>query len=262
MRTRTIVPPAHRLASLGWALAASLGLAQAAAPGAGSVTRVFVVVVPPAQDQVFSAGIKAWEKCLHDHGSRQPILAYSAETGDLDRYLFLQEHGSWADLDHHDPANKACAPTFLSEILPNVAQAFSEIAVLNARDTYMPGGDPDPAPLMWVVSYRIKPGQRQVLDDAVGKLAAAAAKVHSPAHFAGYDIQGSGQGAEDFVLVWPNGSWADVGQASNPADGKLTERVYGKRAARASQRNLLAAIADSWSDAWRYAQALSYIPGK
>jgi len=241
-------------------LVASLGLARAA--GADSVTQVFVVVVPPAQDQAFTQGVRDWHKCLHDHGSTQTALAYSAVTGDLDRYLFLDEHRTWADMDNHDPAGSACRPTFVSEVLPHAGQAFSEVAELNARDSYMPGGGPDPAPMLWVLAYRIKPGQRQVLNDALAKFAAAAARIHWEAHFAGYDIEGSGQGAENFVLVWPNKSWADVGEPAKPSDKEMMESVYGKAAAGANLKRLLGAVSDVWTEGWSYEKDLSYIPGK
>jgi len=260
MSIRTIVPFLHRLTSFALVLAAALGVARTVS--AASVTRAFVIVVPPAQEAAFNQGIKAWENCLHDHGAKHRTLAYSAETGDLDRYLFLDERDSWANMDVHEAAAKACGSIFLTQVQPHASQAFSEIAILNAKDTYMPAGDPEPAPMMWVVAYRIKPGQRQTLNDALAKLATAAAKTHWGAHFAGYDIQGSGQGAENFVLVWPNRSWADIGQAPKLSDTEVIASVYGKAAARANQKRLLATIADYWTDAWQYQQGLSYIPGK
>jgi hypothetical protein len=260
MNIRTFVPSIRRLAGLGVVLAAALGLTPAAS--ADSVTRVYVVDVPPAQDVAFTDGVKAWEKCLHDHGERQGIMAYDAQTGDLGRYLFLEEHGAWAGLDAKDPADTACAPAFRSGVLPHFTQGFSEIAQLNAKDTYMPGGDPDPSPMVWVDAYRIKAGHTQVFNDALAKFAAAAAKTHWQGHFAGYDIEGSGQGAENFVLVWPNKSWAEVGQDPKPSPKDLMESVYGKAAARSSHDKYLAAIAEEWSDVWNYDHDLSYIPGK
>lgn len=251
MKIRTFVPSI---------LAASMALAQAA--GAAAVIRVFVVVVPPAQDQAFSQGIKDWNKCLHDHGSRHTALVYSAVTGDLDRYLFLDEHGTWADMDNHDPAGKACAPTFISEVLPNAGHAFSEIAVLNSRDSYMPGDDPDPSPMLWVDAYQIKPGRMEAFGDVMAKFAAAAAKTHWQGHFGGYDIEGSGQDAEDFVLIWPNESWADIGRDHTPSVEDLMGSVYGKAAARGMQAKYAAAIAAHWSEGWSYEKGLSYIPGK
>jgi hypothetical protein len=259
MKIRTFVPVC-RLAGLGVALAASLGLAQAA--GAPAVTRVFIVVVPPAQDQAFTQGMKDWHKCLHDHGSKQPGLAYSALTGDLDRYLFLDEHGTWADMDAHDPAEKTCGPTFVSEVLPHAGQAFSEIAELNSKDTYMPAADPDPPPMMWVDLYRLKPGQKESFEGVLAKYAAAAAKTHWEGHFASYDIEGAPQGAENFVVVWPNKSWADIGRDPKPSPKELAQSVYGKAAARVLHDKYIAAIAAQWSDTWTYQKDLSYIPAK
>ncbi len=259
MKIRTFVPSLHRLAGLGVVLAAALGLAQAA--GADTITRVYVVVVPPAQDEAFNQGIKDWQKCLHGHGAKQATMAYSAQTGDLDRYMFLESHASWADMDNHDPANKACSTIFVSEVIPHSGQAFSEIAVLNAKESYMPGGDPDPAPMIWVDAFRIKPGQTDAFNDAAQKYTAAAAKTHWSGHFAGYDIEGSGQGAEDFALLWPNKNWADIGQDPTPSMKQMMESVYGKKGARAYHDKFVGSLAEEWSDAWSYEKDLSYIPG-
>lgn len=260
MKIRTFVPSMHRLAGVGVLLAASLGLAHAAAPG--SVDRVFVVVVPPAQDQAFNQGIKDWNKCLHDHGSTQTDLAYSAVTGDLDRYLFVEEHATWADMDNHEPAGKACGPIFVSEVLPHAGEAFSEISVLNPKETYMPESNPDPVPMLWVNAYRIKTGQAEAFGEVMAKFAAAAVKTHWQGHFAGYDVQGSGEGGLDFALVWPNRNWADIGQDPSPSIKDMMDSVYGKAASRALHGKYVAAIEAQWSEAWSYEKDLSYIPGK
>ena len=250
-----------RQLSIGAALlAAAFALAQAAS--AGPVTRVFVIEVPPAQDHAFNHGLKSYEKCLRAHGASHATYAYDSETGDTDRYLFLEPHNAWGGMDAHDPAGKACHALFDSAVLPHFSQSFSELAELNAKDTYLPGGDSDPTPIMWVESYRIKPGQEPKFTDALAKLAAAAAKAHWEGHFAGYDIEGAGQGGEDFVLVWPNKSWADVGTDPSPSTKDLMESTYGKAVAAANHRNFVGAIAEYWSDAWSYDKDLSYLPGK
>jgi len=251
----------RRLPIIGSALlAAALGLTQTAA--AGPVTRVFVVEVPPAQDQAFNQGMKSYEKCLRQHGAKHATHAYDSETGDTDRYLFLVDFSAWGDMDTHDPAGKACHGLFEAAVLPHFSHSFSEVAELNAKDTYMPGGDPDPTPIMWVNAYRIKPGQADDFRDALGMLAAAAAKAHWEGHFAGWDTDGAGQGGENFVLVWPNKSWADVGTEPSPSTKDLMNSTYGKAAADANHQKFIDAIAEEWSDAWSYDKDLSYIPGK
>ena len=260
MNSHLIRASKHRLAGLAVVLAASMALAQAAS--ATSVTRVYVVGVPPAQDHAFNEGVKAWETCLRSHGAKRTTYAYDSETGDDTRYLFLVEFGSWGDMDAHDPAGKACAALFRTQVQVHVTQVFSEIAVPNDKDSYMPGGDPDPAPMIWVDAYRIKPGQGDAFSDGLGKFAAAAAKTHWNAHFAGYDVEGGGQGAENFVLVWPNKNWADIGQDPSPSVKDMMNSVYGAAGAQSMHQAFLATIAEHWEDAWSYDKDLSVIPGK
>ena len=250
----------YRVAGLAVALAASMGLAQAA--GSTSVTRAFIVQVPPAQDHAFNEGMKAYEKCLRDHATQVTTLAYSAETGDLSRYLFLNTYSSWAAMDAHSMADQACGATFAGQVLPHVGQAFSEVAVLNDKESYMPGGDPDPAPMMWVDAYRIKTGAGAAFSEAVTKLAAAAAKTHWDGHWSGWDTMGGGQGAEDFVMVWPNKNWADIGQDPSPSAKDMMVGVYGADAAKSGHERFVASVAEEWSDVWSYNKDLSLIPGK
>jgi hypothetical protein len=260
--TMHLLPPLkHALAGLTVALAASMGLAPVA--GATSLSRVYVVEVPAAQDHAFNQGIKSWGQCLRTHGSRRTTDVYDAQTGDLSRYLFLNHYNTWAGMDAHEAAGKACRATFVSDVLPHVGNAYSEIAELNAKVTYMPGGgDSAPPAIMWVNGYRIRPGQGPAFHHALAKFAAAAAKTHWEGHFAGWDINAGGEGAENFVLVWPNKNWADVGQDPNPSAKDMMYHVYGKAAADANRRKFLATIADQWSDAWSYDKELSIVPEK
>lgn len=250
----------YRLTCLGVWLAGSLGLARAANPV--RIVRVYVGIVPPAQGSAFVAGLKAWEKCLSNRGSRQRLLTYAAQSGDLDRYMFLEDHEGWAAMDKDDPAATACAPEFRTEVAPHLSQGFSEIAVLNAKESYLPGDGPDPAAMLWVEAYRLKPGYGEAFSEAFARYATAAAKVHWQAHFGGYDIQGSGKGGEDFVLVSPNRSWADLGADPEPSTRQMMESVYGKAAARAIRGKFEGAIAEEWSEIWSYDKDLSYMPAR
>lgn len=242
-------------------LGAAVGLAQAAAP-ATTVTRVYIVEVPPAQDHAFNEGVKAWHKCLREHGTNRKTYVYDSETGDLTRYLFLSVFTSWAAMDTPDPAGKPCRAIFATSVQPHASNATSAVSVLNAKDSYMPGGDPDPWPIMWVDAYRIKPGQGPAFNDALVQFAAAAAKTHWEAHFAGYDIEGSGRHGENFVLVWPNKSWADVGTDPKPSAKDMVTSVYGAAAAESTHQKFSDAIAEHWSDAWSIDKDLSLLPAK
>jgi hypothetical protein len=252
----------HSLADLAVLLAASIGLAQAAGSAPAAVTRVYLIQVPPAQDHAFSAGIKTWESCMRSHGVKQATYVYDAETGDVTRYLFLNEYGAWGAMDTHEPAAKECRDVFSADVIPHVGNAYSEVAELDAKATYMPASDAAPAPLLWVDSYRIKPGQAQNFRDAVEKFTAAAAKTHWASHFAAYEINGAGQGGEDFVMVWPHKSWAQVGQEPTPSIEDLMIRAYGRTAAKANHGKVLKAITEHWSDVWQYDKDLSLTPAE
>lgn len=260
MNLPTIRRSKHPLAGLAVVLAASMGLAQAA--DSTSITRVYVVEVSPAQAHAFDAGIKTWNKCLRAHGAKEATYVYEAETGDLSRYLFLQGYSSWGGMDMHDPAGKACQSIFFTSVQPRASRAFSEVAVLNAKESYLLAGDPGPSPMMWAYAYRIKSGQDAAFSDVVAKVAAAAAKIHWSTYFAGYDIEGAGQGGENFVLVLPNKSWAEVGREPSPSVKDMMSQVYGEAAAGAMMQKFDNALADSWSDAWSYHKDLSLIPAK
>ena len=258
MNTHFVRASIHRLAGLAVVLTASVGLAQAA--DSMAITHAFIVSVPAAHDHAFNVGVKAWEKCLKDHGRKEATMAYDAATGDMSRYLFLNEYSTWGGMDAHDPADKACMATFETAVLPHVGAAFSEVAMLNAKASYMAAGDTEPAPMIWVDAYRIKAGQGPAFHEGLRQFAAGAAKTQWQGHFAGYDIAGSGQGGEDFVIVWPNKSWADSGQDPSPSGDNMMAKVYGMAAAESMHQQFLASIAEHWSDAWSYDKDLSLTP--
>lgn len=260
MKVHLIRPLKHSLAALTVMLAASMGVAQVA--GAATITRVYVVVVPSAQDHAFSVGVKAWQKCLRAHGTQQATYAYDAETGDLSRYLFLEHYSAWSGMDAHEPAGKACRALFVSGVLPHVGNAYSEIAERNDKTTYMPDPDSGPPAILWVYSFRIKPGQGAAFHDGAAKFAAAAAKTHWQAHFGGWDIDAGGQGGENFVWVWPNKNWADVGTDPNPSAKDMMDSVYGQANAETIHQKFMDTIADQWWDAWSYDKDLSIVPEK
>lgn len=248
-------------------LGAAIGLAQAAAPASApapamTVTRVYIVEVPPAEDHAFNEGVKAWNKCLHEHGFKRTSYVYDSETGDLTRYLFLNVYTSWAAMDTQDPAGKPCRSIFTTSVQPHASKAFSEVSVLNAKETYMPGGDTVPWPIMWVDAYRIKPGHGPAFNGGMAQFASAAAKTHWQGHFAGYDIEGGGNDAPDFVIAWPNKNWADVGTDPSPSVKDMMAGVYGAAAAESGHQKFTDAIAEHWSDAWSYDKDLSLTQGK
>jgi hypothetical protein len=103
-------------------------------------------------------------------------------------------------------------------------------------------------------------GQGHNFHAALEKLAAAAAKKHWEGHFAGYDVMGSGEGGEDFLMVWPNKNWADAGTETKLSAKDMMYSVYGKSAAETNRRRFVQTIAEDGSDVWSYDKQLSVTP--
>jgi len=255
-RKKNLVPALITVA----AAAASVGLSTPAL--AAEVTRIYVVEVPAPKDHAFREGVVAWHACERANGNHSSVLVYDAETGDVGRYAFLDVGTDWAQMDRKNPAEKACSALFRDSVLPNVSSATSEILQENSKLSYMPGGDPDPAPMVWVNAFRIKPGHGDEFHAGLEKFAAAAAKTRWQGHFTGYDVMGAGAGGEDFLLVWPNKNWADIGTDPNPSIKDMMNSVYGKSAAEASHKRFFDSVAADWADAWSYDKTLSATPEK
>ncbi len=248
-------------------LTASVALGAATAGPARAATswpilRVYTVVVPPPLDHAFRQGIKLWETCLRTHGETHVQQAYDSETGDLNRYLFVVPYGSWAAMDQHGSAGKACDPTFNRSVLPNVSDAFSHIDHEKSKLSYLPGGDATLPSMIWVDYYRVKIGQWAHFTAAIRKYAAAAAKIHWQDHFQGLVTHATGPQGENFIFVWPNRNWADVGQQPKPSVKEMMDSVYGKAMAKMLGHEFNHSIASHWSAVWKYDKSLSYIPAK
>lgn len=238
------------------------GLVAAQAADSGGVIRDYDIIVPPPQDHAFREGMKHWEKCMRDHGSSQAIYAYDAETGDQSRYAFLVPHASWAEIDQHTAAGKACRDTFVRSVLPHFAGGVSAILQVNGKATYDPDNASPTTPLWWVSEYRIKPGKYHEFLGIAHAFAAAAAKTGWEVHFTGYEVMGGGKGSPQFLLAFPNKSWAEVGMKPNPSTRKMMGGVYGKAAAAALFHKLFHVIRDQWSSIWSYDKELSSVPAK
>lgn len=248
------------LTGLAMSLAGALVVAQAA--NSGGITRDYDVVVPPSQNHAFREGLKHWEKCLRDHGASQVFYVYDAETGDTSTYSILVPHASWADIDQHTAAGKACRETFGRSVAPHFTDAISALLKVNAKMTYDPGESSPTTPVAWVLDYRIKPGKYHSFMAAVHAITAAATKTQWEGHYIGYDVLAGGPGSPQVLIVQPNNSWADAGKMPNPSMRKMMESVYGKTATAALLHKLGHSIRDAWSRIWSYDKELSFVPAK
>lgn len=231
---------------------------QPAAAAAMPITHVYIVQVSAPNNHAFRQGMKAWHKCLWAQGDRSPSIVYDAASGDLSRYAILIPHHTWGGMDRTMPGGKACRALFTAAVLPYVQAAYGEITQLSPKTTYMPEPNPQPAPMLWVAAFRIRIGESRQFEEGLAQFAAAARKTHWEGHFSGYDVIGAGEGGADFLLVWPNKNWADVGTQPSPSARQMMDAVYGKARAQAMHKRWAESITDAWSDGWSYDKGLSY----
>ncbi len=243
-------------------LAARAATSAAARAAPTPVTRVYTVVVSQANDHAFRQGVKDWNHCLQTHGAHHAIQAYDAETGNLGRYLFVVTYPDWAAMDQHGAAGKDCQGTFEKSVSAYVSRVTSHLDVSAPKMSYYPGGDVVKAPMLWVTHFRVKPGHWRQFKGGIEKFAAAAAKTHWQGHFLGLMALGTGRNGYNFIVVWPNQNWADVGTQPKPSQEAMMNGVYGKAVARMLDHAVGHSIADMWSDIWKYDAALTYTPGK
>ncbi|WP_176212446.1 hypothetical protein [Metallibacterium scheffleri] len=224
------------------AVFASGGLvAQAAAPAA--VHRFYEITVAPAQDHAFQEGMKTWLQCLHQHGATHAMWAFDQVTGNLDHYVFESGDTTWAAMDSHDPAGKACGPTFVSAVEAHFSKGRSWVEQDMPKLSHpgaMKGMD-----YFYVTGIKVRPGQGQEFEEALGKFAAAASKTKWDANWDTTSVIGGGRGAEDYNMIWPNKSWAEMGEDPSPSAKAMMEHVYGKAVSR-SRCNRISA----WCRAW------------
>lgn len=177
------------------------------------------------------------------------------------RYAFLVPHGSWAQIGRHTAAGKACEDTFDRSVAPHFTGASSAIFQVDAKITYDPDNSQPTTPLWWVGDYRIKPGKAHEFVGAAHAFAAAAAKTGWDGHFIGYDVMAGGHGSPQFLVAWPNKTWAEDGMKPHPSARKMMESIYGKTGASAIFHEFSHTIQDEWSSIWSYDKKLS-LPAK
>jgi len=250
----------RRMLAVAVAVIAAGGVSAHAAES-GSVSRFYMVEVAPAQDQAFQAGMKTWLKCLHEHADTRSLWAWSAETGDLGRYVFESDTRTWAGIDERSPAGKACSGDFNTDVMPHVSKAVSWVARDMPKLSHDAAKGAIPA-YVFVANIKLKPGQGPAFEEALGKFAAAANKSKWEGYWFTQQVVAGGHGAPDYNMVWPNKSWAEIGQDPSPSAKAMMESAYGKAGATANRKQYLDAVEHSWSSIYRFDKELSYIPAK
>ncbi len=235
-----------------------IGTLHAAEKDQANVVRDYTDTVAPADQEAYEAGIKNYNACLTQHGSKATWVAWTHETGDVYSYSYVTDPLAWADFDTMRDASKPCDATFRAQVNPH----------LKGESSAFMKGDPDlgnmptkalgrPA-LIEVTYFKLKPGKHKAFVDAAKKVYAALRKKQWPGHSMIYETVDGGSDAPDFLMVSPSKNWADLGKELDPTVWEVVEDVYGKADGDAIHDAVRDAIKDSSSHIDRYNAELTY----
>ncbi|MGH8213706.1 MAG: hypothetical protein ACREPP_10820 [Rhodanobacteraceae bacterium] len=230
------------------------------------VSRNYNDTVAPVDQQAYEAGVKAFNECLHKHGSKYTWTALSHETGNVYKYSYVIGPYTWADFDAMGATDKDCDATWRSQGNPHLKDETSSFLVDQPDMSHMPTGwnkQPQP-PLMSVTYFTLNPGHEAnvAFTTAVKQIAAAAMKAKWPYYYRTLKVEGGDEGSPDYILVFPQKSWADYGMEADPSVWKMLEGVYGKSDADALRKSINDAIKTSSEHIDSYNADLSYTAGK
>ena len=239
---------------------------QAAEANNAVANRVFTDTVAPADQQAYEAGVKAFNRCLREHGSKYSWAAWVHETGDVYSYSYVVGPYAWADFDAMREVGKACDATWRTQGNPHLKGEMSAFMVDQPDMSHMPEdwAKQEPPALISVTYFTLKHGHEanEAFTSAAKKFAAAADKAKWPYYYRVAQVLGAGDGAPDYAIVSPNKSWAEYGMEANPSFWKMIEGVYGKAEADALRKSVNDATDKISEHVDSYSADLSYIAGK
>lgn len=210
------------------ALAAVSGVTAAEAEMA-TVARVYTDTVAPANQVAYEKGVKAYNKCLAEHGFKYTWTALNHETGNTYMYSYVTQPMMWADFDKMHDTGKACDDTWRKKANPYLKSETSSFLVAEPKMSRMSKDMTMNKRLVHVTFFMLKHGHNAYVafTEAAKKLAQAAEKANFPYHYLFQSVRGGGPGAPDFILVNWDENWADYGAPANPSFWKMVEGVYG-----------------------------------
>ena len=238
--------------------------AQDAAPSR-TVTRWRIATVKTGHDLQWEAAFREHVDWRRSRGDTWTWHTYVLASGDrLGQYLTLSADHAWADFDAPDVPEREDAADLSSRLGPHI-EALRSGFWHELVDFSRPPDGPSPFPLIQIVDYRIKPGQRAVFERNVEQFGEALDKTGFAAAYLWFVKPHGGAAARTFTRIVPRANWASMAAGARSAPGVRTS--YDAMRATFGEAGLQAWIASfgesvEWltSTLWRHRPDLSYVP--
>jgi hypothetical protein len=165
---------------------ASVASVQAAEAAKANIMRVYSDSVAPADQLAYEAGVKSYNKCLSEHGSKVGWTAWSHETGDVYQYSFVSAPVAWGTLDEMHAQDQPCSAVWQSAANPHLKSESSAFLELKPDMSYTSKDDTAASNrLMQVTLFKLKRGHQSYVDfmAVVKKIGAAATKSSWPVSY-------------------------------------------------------------------------------
>jgi hypothetical protein len=240
------------------------GSVHAAEAGKANVIRTYTDTVEPAQQQAYETAVKAYNKCLGEHGVKYTWIAWGHETGNTYMYSFAAGPVTWADFDTMHETSKACDDTWRAQANPHLKGETSAFLIEMPELSRMPK-DKDAKPALISVTFFTLKGDRGADDaftEGMKKIVAAAEKTKWSGHYTLYKLKGADKDAPDYLILSPYKNWAAYGAGADPGVWKMLENADGKENAEAVRKSINDAIQDVSTHVDNYSEDLTYNPPK
>jgi hypothetical protein len=230
------------------------------------VTIDYTDTIAPAEMQAYVAGIKAYTRCLREHGVRFNEYAVDHETGrDTYKISYYREPMTWAQRQELGGESAPCKAIFNTQVNPHLESESGAVMVEQPKMSHLPAGamNHPPPRFLHIFDYTLKSRTANTaFSVALRKITAAAARTKWPYYWDAVAIEGGGEGAPDYQLAIGGSNWAEVGAGLSPALWKMVANAYGQTEADTIRKSLDDSIAGMSDHFDKYNAQLSYIAGK
>jgi hypothetical protein len=227
----------------------------------GTVARVYITQPKAGMTQQYEEGRKRHMNFHQQQNDTWAWETWEVATGpEAGSYLTVTGRHHWKDFDEWEAKlAKADNADATANLDPYSASSSNSFMVLLPDVSRVPQ-DIQPAKMVEVIHYMVKPGSERAFQEAIGKVHQAIQKANwePNQNYAWYTTMNGGEHPH-FALVVPHNSWAGMEPPEQTMEAML-EQTMGKAETESLMSSFSNATQRVWSEMLVYRPDLSYHP--